>query len=273
VADQDIAYYLYCLAPSGYALDLNEAGVFVWACDGICAVLSETRREEFCGEGSDARLEDLAWLAPRAFRHEAVVEHVMVQSPVLPARFATLFTSLDSLQRFIIEYRDAITGFFTHLGDQREWAVKGLLDRTLAARRGADRSTREAAHVKAHQGPMRQVAYSPGQNYLQQKRTEAQAGDQMSQWLRAACQKAAGELEQHASAFRERQLWNGSESDAPAEVILNWAFLVPGGAEEAFRRLVAELDEQHRASGLSFALSGPWPPYSFAPALGGETAP
>lgn len=254
------AYYLYCLAPSGYALDLrsksqDQAGVFVWACDGVSAVLSETRREEFCGEGADARLKDLAWVAPRAFRHEAVVEQVMGQSPVLPARFATLFSSLDSLQRFILEYRDTIAGFFTHLGDQREWAVKGLLDHTVAARRGV-----------AERPP----AHSPGKNYLERKRTETEAAERLSEWLTTVCQKAAGGLEQQASDFRERRLWNGSDSDGPVEVIVNWAFLVPGGAEADFRRLVQELDEQHGPSGLSFALSGPWPPYSFAPSLGRE---
>jgi gas vesicle protein GvpL/GvpF len=264
VTEQDTAYYLYCLTPSAEALELNEAGVFVLPCGGIGAVLSRTRRDEFCGEGAEARLEDLAWLAPRAFRHEAVVEHVMGQSPVLPARFATLFTSLDSLQRFVLEYRDAIRAFFTHLGDQREWAVKGLLDRGLAGRREAE----PPRSANAHNG-----APSPGRNYLRKKRAEAEAGEQMSQWLREACEKAAGELEQQASAFRERKLWNPGDSDAPAEVILNWAFLVPGSAEADFGRLVTELDERHRSSGLSFALSGPWPPYSFAPALGGETAP
>jgi gas vesicle protein GvpL/GvpF len=258
VTEENKAYYLYCLTPSGGALELSEADVFVWACGDISTVLSETNREEFCGEGSDARLEDLAWLAPRVFRHEAVVERIMGQSPVLPARFATLFSSLDSLQSFILEYRDAITGFFAHLGDKREWAVKGLLDRTLAG--------------QTAQSPPPQLVDSPGKNYLQRKREEAEAGELTNQWVRTACQKAAGELEQQASAFRERQLWNGSDSDAASEVILNWAFLVPGGGEADFRRLVTELDERHRASGLSFALSGPWPPYSFAPTLGRETA-
>ena len=255
----DTAYYLYCLTPSAAALELNEAGVFVLPCDGIGAVLSQTRREEFCGEGAEARLEDLAWLAPRAFRHEAVVEHVMGQSPVLPARFATLFTSLDSLQRFVREYREAVRDFFTHLGDQREWAVKGLLDRGVAGRP-------EAVNVRT--GPS-----SPGRNYLQKKRAEAEAGEQMSRWLREVCEEAAGELEQQASAFRERKVWGPGDSDAPAEVILNWAFLVRKSGEADFRRLVSELDERHRSSGLSFALSGPWPPYSFAPALGAEAAP
>ena len=256
MTEEDKTYYLYCLTPSGRALELHEADVFVWSCGDISAVLSEANREEFCGEGSDARLEDLGWLAPRVFRHEAVVERIMGQSPVLPARFATLFTSLDSLQRFVLEYRDAITGFFAHLGDKREWAVKGLLDRTLAGQRA--------------QTPPRQLVGSPGKDYLRKKRTEAEAGERTNQWLRATCENAAGELGQKASAFRERQLWNGGDSEAPSEVILNWAFLVAGGGEADFRRLVTELDERHRASGLSFALSGPWPPYSFAPALGGE---
>jgi hypothetical protein len=233
----------------------------VWVCEGIGAVLSETRREEFCGEGADARLDDLAWIAPRALRHEAVVEHVMSQSPVLPASFATLFTSIESLRGFIVEHRDAIMGFFANLGDKREWAVKGLLDRTQAGRQGeTEGSTGDAA------------PHSPGKSYLHKKRTEAEAEAHMSQRLRATCQRVASELEQQASAFRERKLWNGSESGSPAEVILNWAFLVPVGVEADFRRLVTQLDEQHRSNGLSFALSGPWPPYSFAPALGTQAA-
>jgi hypothetical protein len=256
VTEVGTAYYLYCLTPSGPALDLKETGVFVQPCGDISAVLGEANREEFCGDGADARLEDLAWLAPRVFGHEAVVEQVMGQSPVLPARFATLFSSLDSLQEFVAGHRPAITEYFKHLGNQREWAVKGLLDRTLAS--------------QSAQSPPLQVADSPGKNYLQKKLTEAEAGERTNRWLKAACEKAAGELEQQASAFRERQLWNGTESRELSEVILNWAFLVPGGGEADFRRLVRELDERHRASGLSFALSGPWPPYSFTPALGVE---
>ena len=262
MAEQELtnrAYYLYCLMPSGRTLDLNETDVFVWAGDGVSAVLGETNREDFCGEGAVARLEDLAWLAPRVFQHEAIVEHVMGQSPVLPARFATLFSSLDSLQQFVAAHRAAITDYFHRLGDRREWAVKGLLDRTLANR--------------SAQSPPFPVVDSPGKSYLQKKRTEAQAGELTNQWLRAACEKAANELEQQASEFRERQLWHGSESQDPSEVILNWAFLVPGDGEADFRRLVSELDERHRASGLSFALSGPWPPYSFTPALGVEKTP
>ena len=44
---------------------------------------------------------DLAWVAPRVCRHEAVIEEAMRQSPVLPARFATLFQTIASLAQFL----------------------------------------------------------------------------------------------------------------------------------------------------------------------------
>ena len=258
MTEQETAYYLYCLAPCGPSLALNEAGVMVRDWDGIRVILSQARREDFCGEGAEARLQNLAWLAPRACRHEAVVEQVMGQSPVLPARFATLFTSLDSLHRWVIENHDAIAGFFTHLGSQREWSVKGLLDRALAERRGeAGRPAKDA---------------SPGKQYLQRKRAEPATVERMSQWLRAACENAVCELEPHASAFRERKVWKESDSSGAAEVILNWAYLLAAGAEADFRRRVQELDDRYSANGLSFRLSGPWPPYSFAPTLRSETS-
>jgi Gas vesicle synthesis protein GvpL/GvpF len=251
---ENTAYYLYCLAPPEYALRIEEAGVSVRVCEGISAVFSQVSREEFCGEDADARLQDLAWLGPRACRHEAVIEHVMEQAPVLPARFATLFSSLDNLERFLLQHRETITGFFTALGGQKEWAIKGLLDRNLAGGRALANSARHN---------------SPGTDYLRQKRTEMETKGELNQWLRATCQSAAGELQRYASAFRERKMWNAEDAD----VILNWAFLVPAASEAGFRQSLLKLDEQHSASGLNFVLSGPWPPYSFAPALGSEGSP
>ena len=257
MTDYATAYYLFCLAPSTPELALSEAGVFVRAWNGIAAVLSETPREEFCGEAAEERMKELAWLAPRACRHEAVVEQVMRQSAVLPAGFATLFGSLASLERFISEHRAAIQEFFTRLGGQREWAVKGLLDRALAG---------QAEPPDGLAGEM-----SPGQRYLRNKRIEAQVREAINQRLEAACREAACDLGQNSSAFRELKVWTAGGSDTTAELILNWAVLLQPGAEADFRRRVEALDERHSASGLSFTFSGPWPPYSFAPALGAVT--
>jgi hypothetical protein len=110
----------------------ERSGVSRWYCDEISP--AERWPGRFRGEEAEARLRDLSWLGPRACRHEAVIEEAMRHGPVLPARFATLFASADSLRGFVLRHRSAIAGFFSEIGDQQEWAVKGLLVRARRER-------------------------------------------------------------------------------------------------------------------------------------------
>jgi hypothetical protein len=50
-------------------------------------------------------------------------------------------------------------------------------------------------------------------------------------------------------------------------MFFNGAFLVPPTAVEGLQNLLAELNGRFDPQGMRFDLSGPWPPYSFAPAL------
>lgn len=264
----ETAYYLYCLTPAESLPRIDSAGiddqhpVFAWAFEGIGGVLSEVSPVEFCGEAAEARMQTLAWLGPRVCRHEAVVEQAMVQSPVLPARFATLFTSLDSLRRFALEHRDCIAQFFGELGNKREWAVKGLLDREW-------KELSVEKHTESVQQPGKGL---PGIGYLKKKRIQAEAKEKLGHWLKETCQQAAAELQRHAAGFREQRARKTGDSDEP-EVILNWAFLLLPDAESDFEACVGRLHSEYSGQGLDFVLSGPWPPYSFAPALGGSPSP
>jgi hypothetical protein len=267
MSDSGIAYYLYCLTPCGCGIRASAIGVdgqrpvSVRACGGIGAVLSEVELGEFCGESAEARLQDLAWLGPRVCRHEAVIEEVMSQAPVLPARFATLFTSVDRLQQTVLEHREAIAGFFAQLGDKQEWAVKGLLNRAGALERLVS-SGQPAAEEPA-------PVTSPGARYFQEKRIKVQLERDFNLRLREFCGRAAAALGAHAGGFLERKVLAPDAAGADAEGVLNWAFLLSPAALEDFR---VRLDRFHGGEafpGLILALTGPWPPYSFAPDLSG----
>jgi hypothetical protein len=256
------ACYLYCLTPSGRGVQVAAAGVdgrhpvLVRDCGGIGAVFSEVELEEFVGQAAEARLQDLAWLGPRVCRHEAVIEQAMSRASVLPARFATLFSSLDSLEQFILEHREAVAGFFADLGDKQEWAVKGLLDRAAAMERLSHPATTAEER-------------SPGARYFEQKRLKAQAEREFSQRLKEFCRRAAMVLGAYAGGFRERKVLTPVAEGSEAEVVLNWAFLLPPGAIEDFRTTLERLNDGEAFPGLMLALTGPWPPYSFVPDLSG----
>jgi hypothetical protein len=197
------AYYLYCLGPSERLLPITAAGVeegsgvFLRSCGDIGAVLSEVSLKEFCGEAADARLQDLTWLGPRVCRHETVVEEVMRHSPVLPARFATLYTSVDSLKEFVLQHRTPIAEFFSEIGDRQEWAVKGLLLRAQA---------REALRSASRWAETAPPSASPGVRYFQEKRIETGLHKQLNLWLKEASERAAAELQALAGGFRERKV-------------------------------------------------------------------
>jgi hypothetical protein len=260
----ELAYYLYCLTPSGRRVEAAMAGVDerhpVLVRDGgeMGAVFSVVELEDFVGPAAEARLQDLAWLGPRVCRHEAVIEQAMSRAPVLPARFATLFSSLDSLEKFILEHRKALAGFFAEIGDKQEWAVKGLLDRVLALEKLGQSTVKEQAPDA-----------SPGARYFQEKRMKAQLEREFNQRLRTFCQRAAASLGTHAGGFRERKVLTPVAEGTEAEVVMNWAFLIPPGAIEDFRASLERFNGDEAFPGLMLVLTGPWPPYSFVPDLSG----
>src|ERR1017187_2356826 len=225
------AYYLYCLTPSGCGIQSSGVGVdgqhpvSVRDCGEIGAVLSEVELADFCGESAEARLQDLAWLGPRVCRHESVIEEFMSRGSVLPARFATLFTSVDSLQQSVLAHREAITGFFAQLGEQQEWAVQGLLDRA-GALRGLVASV-QAAEATA--------ATSPGARYFEEKRIQTRCERDLNLRLKEYCRRAAAVLGTESGGFRERRVPGAGAAGSDAAAVLHWAFLVSPAALMDFR--------------------------------------
>jgi len=258
--------YTFCFARPARTLDVHGSGVdghhplwiFHYSPD-LCAILSHVTPEEFCGPTAERQLQDLAWLGPRAFRHEAVIEEVMTQSPVLPVRFGTLFSSLNALTDFMAAHRETIVEFLTRVTGHGEWSVKGLLQRKLAQRTVvSSRRSKQQAQL---------AAIPEGRRYFVEQRIQRHAQQELSLWLEQTSRQLAGDLAANALEFREcrvvsRELWEDG-----VEEVLNWAFLLPNSAITGFRQRLDRTNLEFSQSGLRFELSGPWPPFRFVPAL------
>jgi len=161
------------------------------------------------------------------------------------------------VQQSVLARREAITGFFAQLGDQQEWAVQGLLDRA-GALRGLVASV-QAAEATA--------ATSPGARYFQEKRIQAQCERDLNLRLKEHCRRVAAVLGTESGGFRERRVPGPGAVGSDAEVVLNWAFLVSPEALLDFRRRLDQFNGAEGFPGLTLTVTGPWPPYSFAPNL------
>ena len=228
----------------------------------VVAVVQEVPLEMFAGPAAEARLQDLAWVGPRACRHEEVVERAMQHSPVLPARFGALFSSPESLKALIEDHYEAIFQFLDYAGDKEEWAVKGLLDREEAQRYRGTAGSQEAS-----------PSSSPGRRYLMERRHHVQAVQEVSSWARETDLALATELKRCAADFRRLRPLSQEASGRGREMVFNWAFLVAHRDREVFRSQVEKLSAEQAGRGLVLELSGPWPPYSFCPSLAPREAP
>jgi hypothetical protein len=243
-------------------IDEQEAP-FIWSYGGATAILSRVGRTVFCGATAEANLQDLAWLEPRVRRHQAVLEQVMSSAPVLPARFGTLFSSLEALARFMARHQTIIADGLARVAGQQEWALKGLLDRAQA-----ETSLWQRAQAEDQTPP----ASSPGLAYLRDQRCRVKARQELGACLDRASRTLLSELAPLATDACERRLLSREATGADQEMVLNWAFLVPEHAAAALAERVRQANAHAALPGLAFALSGPWPPFSFCPALEADPA-
>ncbi len=260
------AVYLFCLARTDAIPGVAGAGM-----DGqrpldiirqqdVVAVVSAVNVDDFAGPAAEARMQDLSWIAPRACRHEAVVELVMRSCPIVPARFATLFSSRATLLAWLETQHAAIAQALDRFADHQEWAVKGALDKPRA----------EAPLIAAALARSALPA-SPGARYLEEKRIRAGIGQELNAWRKELCERIAGELREHAADFRERAV-GPQLSDDDGTPILNWAFLISSERVGEFRACVERANAAHAEQGLAIDCSGPWPPYSFCPAFDADAS-
>ena len=258
--------YLFCFARAHLVGELEGTGVdgshSLWVfrtSTDLCAIVSEVPLEDFCGAAAELRMQELAWVAPRALCHEEVVEKVRRQSPVLPVSFGTLFSSRESLGEFLGLHHQTISQFLDRVGDQDEWSVKGLLDRKRAGRSLISES------IAAQQAQL--DALPPGTRYFQEQRIRAAAEKELSRWLSQTCRQIASDLREQSPDFCVCPVVPREPPESGIEVVVNWAFLLPKSSAPAFRARIDQLNADYAPQGLVFELSGPWPPYRFVPPL------
>lgn len=259
------AFYLYCLvrrgqADAGSLMGIDDRHpVFTRDYGNITAVLSQVILEDFMGPAAEAHLQDAAWITPRACRHQEVIAQINRRTDLFPARFGTIFSVDDVLAGMIGRHREQINGFLDSVKGHAEWALKGFLDRDKAvAGLCAEALSAESEHL---------AGLSAGLRYFEEKKIQATAGKRLNLWLNNTLSEVMCDLSAVVCRHCLRELLSRKATGAEMDLVFNGAFLVAHDCFEDFHNKVESLNKTQDRTGLLFELSGPWPPYSFCPAL------
>lgn len=264
--------YLYCLSRPGCVAALSASSgdvpqgiderfpVVVIEDVGIAAVIGDIDLADF----SDENLQSLAWVGPRAMRHEAVVQRVMGASVVLPVKFGTIFASRRTLVEFLETHRVKIDGVLSELTGRAEWSVKGYVVDAEARQMIIEQDPAILARLAS-------LSPTPGLRYVQQKQLEPRIDSALRDWLRQTTSAVQERLAQRAVAWAQLRCHASNVTGRADRMVFNCSFLLDPAALGAFE---AEMEEQRRnysGAGLTFELKGPWPPYNFCAALSETT--
>ena len=257
--------YLFCLTPAvprpeivGTGID-GEHPLFVEAIGEIAAVVAEVNIEDFTGPESQPKMEDLAWIGPRALRHEEVVLSAMEQGPVLPVRFGTVFSSLAATAEPLRQRQDVLMKFFRDTIDKKEWTLKGYVDRPQA------RARMTAARLAAEKEQL--AGLSPGKRYFLEQKIKGAVDKDVAIWLKEMGRDILSVAKKMSVGFSECRLQSQDVTGRDEEMFFHGALLVPDASMAILERMTDEWNKRRESQGLSLELSGPWPPYHFSPVL------
>lgn len=258
------AIYLFCLARAGSLPELHVDGLtdgaplFRKDFADISAIVGEVPLNEYLGGPGESNLQNLAWIGPRALRHAEIIEFVRSYSPVLPSRFGTLFSSVESLQRLVERNLGKIEEFLDAVSGKDEWSVKVVSSKAAITEKLFSDRLASQSEIFAEM--------APGLRYFKERQLRTAVEKEIGGWLRDVLTASAEELSRFSVDWQKRDLV-GVQEDGEMARIANWAFLVDHEAEADFKNRITKANARNNESGLFFELSGPWPPYSFTPVL------
>jgi hypothetical protein len=219
----------------------------------LCVFHTKVDAEEFSQEGIDRRAGDIEWLGAIGYRHQSVMAALMRGGTVVPLRAFTLFRSESSLHEWLRNEREQLGKVLDRLEGKQEWTLRIELD----AQKWSDALVGRVESLRAIAQEIEGAG--AGKAFLLRKKLEEarkQASREAEQQLvaeveaevlgRLACESVAESRERREGAFPQINV------------------LIDRDEESRLQELRDELAQRYEHEGVTLALTGPWPPYTFA---------
>ena len=255
---------LYAYAVTPHTLDasspppgLDDAPVRVIVEDDVAAVVSSVDMAAYAPERVEVLTEDVAWVAPRASAHDAVVTWAGDRGPVVPLPIFTLFRDETGVRQMLRQRKAELRATLERVGAGEEYGLRIFrLDEALARHVGSLSPSVQALERQAREA-------APGQRYLLERKLEAERRNELQRIAAGVARQSFETLAALAlEAVREPLPAKGRE-DAPGVAVLNAFFLVRRGALAPFQQSLTAIVREHEPHGFKFDFTGPWPPYHF----------
>jgi hypothetical protein len=249
--------YVYAITHSAVTPDceaIDQSRRFGAAKVGeLAAVYTPVKAEEFSQEVIDRRAGDLEWLGAIGYRHQDVIAKLMKDTAVIPLRAFTLFSSEEALRAYLKENAETLRNVLDRLDGKQEWTLSVEFE----PQRWSDSLVDRVQSLRDLRAQIDQAA--PGKAFLLRKKLD----DERKRASAEAERNVVAEIEKHVlDKLRCETVAESRERRDGAFPQIN--VLLNRDEEALLQELHAELISRYGPEGVTLALTGPWPPYTFA---------
>lgn len=252
--------YLYCITAIPPVLKeaakLVRSLYFVYHI-GLYAIAGKAADSEFGEESLKANIADLEWVKTKISSHEKVIEAVMSNTCVIPFKFATLFSTDESLKAMLTKYAGQFKAILENLKGKEEWGVKIYCDMEKLK---ASIINDESEILKIENEINSSL---PGKAFFLNKKKDELIKDVLSRKINECGQESFELLEELSVDARINKLLPQEVTEKKEDMVLNSAFLVNKLKVNDFTNIVDNLKMYYEDQGFSIDCTGPWPPYNF----------
>jgi hypothetical protein len=219
----------------------------------LAAVYTPVKAEEFSQDVIDRRAGDLEWLGAIGYRHQDVIARLMKETAVIPLRAFTLFSSEEALRAYLGEHAEALGNVLERLDGKQEWTLRVEFE----PQRWSDSLVDRVDSLRELRSQIE--ASAPGKAFLLKKKLD----DEKKRASAEAEKNVVAEIERHVlDKLRCQTVAESRERREGAFPQIN--VLIDRDEESLLQELHAELTSRYEPEGVTLALTGPWPPYTFA---------
>jgi hypothetical protein len=250
--------YVYAIGRAGHplperveAIDESDRLQEI-AAGALAAFVTPVDDVDFSQAVIDARAKDVEWLGGIGYRHQSVTGALMHGGTIIPLRAFTLFASADTLRAHLEAEHERLSKLLDRLDGKQEWTLRLEFDperwsEALVTRVDSLRELSEEIE-----------GASAGKAFLLRKKLDDEK------------KRASREAEQQVMAEVESAVLDKLACDTVAETRQqrSGAFpqinvLINRDEESRLVELREALSQRYGSEGVTLALTGPWPPYTF----------
>jgi len=236
---------------------LEETGVKSLRIDDFFVIFKDVLAVDFSEENFKRHLSDKKWSELQAREHAMVISLIMESSEVIPFKFGTIFHSISSLKKFIIDNSDILREKTVSIGGREEWTIQVFCNRKVLYKQIDEMSVQAAKMEKEI------MASSPGKAYLlKQKKTEL-IKNEMDRICKDYGLQYLDQFSNLSDSFNQNNLLPKEFTGREDTMIVNATFLVNKKRVPNFKEIFEIRGKRDKNQGFFSKLQGPCPPFSF----------